>query len=136
MALNTQLSDTSANAAANAIATLLNSGYIKIYAGAQPANANAGDGGAALLATLQFGATAFGNAVAGVATANSIAAVNASGTNTATWFRCLKSDNSTVVLDGSVGVSGSNLNLNSTALQTGAQVQITSFTLTESEAGS
>lgn len=136
MALNTQLSDTAANAAANAMAALLNTGYLRIYTGSQPANANTALSGQTLLAELRFASTAFGSAVAGVATANAIAAVNAAATGTASWFRALESDGTTVVLDGSVGTSGCNLNFNSTAIQSGAQVQVTGFTLTEQEAGS
>lgn len=66
------LTTTGRNAAANAVAALLNSGLIKIYTS-----------GATLLATLTFSSTAFGSASTGVCTANSITSdtdVDATGT--------------------------------------------------------
>lgn len=134
MALNPKLSDTGANAAADATCTLLNTGYLRIYTTAQATNANTALSGQTLLAELRFGATAFGSAVAGVATANAITSdTTADATGTAVWFRALKSDGTTVVFDGSVGTSGANLNLNSVAIQAGAQVDVTAFTYTQSE---
>ena len=134
MALNPKLSNTAANAAADAACALLNNGFLRIYDGTQAADANTALGAQQLLAELTFGATAFAGAVAGVATANAIAAdASANATGTATWFRALKTDGTTVVFDGSVGTSGANLNLNSTAISIGAQVAVTSLTYTQSE---
>jgi hypothetical protein len=135
MALNTQLSDASANAACNGAAALVNGGSIKIYTGAQPANANAAASGT-LLATLPLNTPAFGNAAAGTA------ALNASGvsaaavaTGTAGYARFCKSDGS-AAWDASIGTSGCNINMNSTSIQSGATVQITSYTFSIAEAGS
>jgi len=128
MASNAYISDTAANAEANALTALLNGGTLEIYTTPQPANANTAVTSQTLLATLTFGNPAFGSAVAGIATANAIASGTAVATGTAVWFRCLKSDGTTVVCDGSVGTSGSDLNLNSTAIQTGATVSVTSLT--------
>ncbi len=135
MALNPQLSDAAANAAGDAVCVLLNTGFLRLYDGTQAANANTAIGAQNLLSTLRFGATAFGASVAGVATANAITSDNAAAlTGTASWFRALKSDGTSVVFDGSVGTSGANLNLNSVAIQANAQVSVTSFTLTLPEA--
>jgi hypothetical protein len=134
LALNPKLSDTAANAAVNAVTALANSGLLRIYDGTQAADANTAVGAQVLLAELTLNATAFAAAVAGVATANAItsdASANASGT--ATWFRVVKSDGTTVLFDGSVGTSGANLNLNSVAISAGAVVAVTSFTYTQSE---
>jgi hypothetical protein len=136
MALNTQISDAAANAACNALCALANGGSLKIYSGAQPANANTVISGQTLLATLALSATAFGNAVAGVATANAITSATAVATGTAAWFRVFKSDGTTVVFDGTVGTAGCNINMNSTAIQTGATVAISSFSYSITEAGS
>ena len=133
MANNPQLSDATANAEANAVAALLNSGTLLIYNGSQPANANTAVTSQTLLATLTFGATAFGSAVGGVATANAITpASTAAATGTASWFRCLTSG-SAVVFDGTVGTSGCDLNINTTAIQQNAEVACTSFTFTAQE---
>jgi phosphatidylglycerophosphatase A len=133
MALNPKFSDTAANAAANAIAALCNTGDLKIYDGTQPTNANTAIGAQVLLATLTFNATAFGGASAGVCTANAIVSATAVATSTATWFRVLKSDHATVVFDGSVGTATANLILNAVAIVTGATVSVSAFTLTATE---
>jgi len=134
MALNPKLSDTAANAATDAVTALLNNGYLRIYDGTQAANANTAVGAQVKLAELRFGATAFGAAAAGIATANAITSdSSADATGTATWFRALKSDGTTVVFDGSVGTSGANLNLNSVAISAGAAVSVSAFTYTQSE---
>lgn len=134
MALNPKLSDTAANAAVNAVTALANSGFLRIYDGTQAADANTAVGAQVLLAELTLNATAFGASVAGVATANAITAdASANATGTATWFRVVKSDTTTVLFDGSVGTSGANLNLNSTAISIGANVAVTSLTYTQSE---
>lgn len=133
MANNPFISDTAANAAANAVTVLCNSGFLQIYTGTQPANANTAITTQTLLAKLTFGATAFGTAAAGVATANAIGSASASATGTASWFRVLKSDDTTVVFDGSVGTSGCDLNLNSTSISSGATVSVTSLTYTQTE---
>ncbi len=137
MALNTQITDAVANAMCAIVTALCNGGTINLYDGTQPANANtAVGGGNDLLVTLTFNGTAFGSPSAGVATANAITSGTAIATGTATWFRVLKSDASTVVYDGSVGTSGCNLNLNSNAIQINATVSITSLTFSALEAGS
>ena len=137
MALNTQMSDAAANAACNAVAALANSGYLKMYTGSQPANANTALSGQTLLGTLNFSATAFGNAVAGVATANAIASdSSADASGTATWFRVLKSDGTSVVFDGTVGTSGCNINMNSNVISAGASISVSSLTYSIVEAGS
>src|SRR4051812_26349881 len=100
MALNSQLANVAANAEADAVATLLNNGYLRIYSGTQAATADTAIGAQVLLAELRFGATAFGAAVAGVATANAITSdTSADATGTASWFRTLKSDGTTAVFD-------------------------------------
>lgn len=134
MALNPQLSNTAANAAVDAVTALANTGYLRIYDGSQPANANTAVGSQVLLAELRFGSTAFAAAVAGVAAANTITDdSSANATGTATWYRVLKSDGTTVLFDGSVGTSGANMNLGSTAINVGQPVGITSFTYTQPE---
>ncbi len=116
------------NAEADNVGALLNTGYLRIYSGTQPANANAALSGNTLLAELRFASTAFGSAVAGLATAAAISSVTAAATGTATFFRALKSDGTTAVMDGSVGTSGCDLNINSTAISSGATVSVSSFT--------
>lgn len=133
MALVPRLTNVAANAAADAVTVLLNSGKLRIYDGTQPATADTAIVAQVLLAELTFNSTAFGAAAAGVAAANAITSdTTADATGTATWFRALKSDN-TPIFDGSVGTSGANLNLNSVAISAGAAVSVTSFSYTQAK---
>lgn len=104
------------------------SGLLRIYNGSRPAS-----GGAAttLLAELELSATAAPAASGGVLTFNSITQdSSANATGTATWFRIVTSGG-TFVIDGSVGTSGSDLNLTTTSITTGQPVQVTSCAITE-----
>jgi hypothetical protein len=134
MALNPKLSNAGANAAADAVSDLLDNGYLRIYDGAQPTDADTAIGAQVLLAELRFNATSAPAAVAGVLTFSAITAdSSANATGTAAWFRALKSDGTTAVFDGTVGTSGANLNLNSIAIQSGAAVSVSSFTYTQAK---
>lgn len=134
MARVPHLSNTAANAAADAVVDQADSGYIRIYSGTQPATADTAITSQILLATLRWNATAFGSASTGVATANAITSdTDAAATGTATWFRALKSDGTTVLFDGSVGTTGADLNLSTTAIVQHATVSISSFTYTQSK---
>jgi hypothetical protein len=124
--------DASVIAAVNAFTALLNSGFIKIYSGAQPALNAAASG--TLLATLTFSATAFPTSVAAggtvTATANAITSGTAGNTAAAGYFALVKSDNSTIVATGSVGTSGADLNLNTLSITSGNTVSCSSFLVT------
>lgn len=134
MALNPKRTNAVVNTLVDTMAALCNTGYIRIYDGTQAATADTAVGAQVLLAELRFGATAFGAGADGVATANAITAdSSANATGTATWFRVLKSDGTTVVWDGSVGTATSDLVLNTTSIVAGASVTITALTLTESK---
>jgi hypothetical protein len=120
----------------NSIGTLsgwANSGIIYIYSGTQPASGGGALSGNTLLSSgMTMNATAFGSASAGVITANNITPdSSAAATGTATWFRLTKSDGVTVLLDGSVGVSGCDLNIVTTSIVMGGTVTCTSFTITQ-----
>lgn len=130
MPVNPKFSNACVNAEADALAALLNNGYLRIYDGTQPTNADTAIGAQVLLAELRFGATAFGAAVAGLITANAITSdTSNNATGTASWFRALKSDGTSVVYDGSVGTATSDLILNSVAIQINAQTDVTSLTI-------
>lgn len=134
MALNPKFSNTAVNTEADALAALLNTGYIRIYTGTQPASADTAVTTQTLLAELRFSATAFSASVLGVITANSITSdSSANNTGTATWFRALKSDGTTVILDGSAGESSANLILVSADIVAAEAVPIISFVLTVSK---
>jgi len=118
----------SRNAKATAWGALLNSGYIDIYTGAKPANADSAATGTKL-ARLTFAASAFGAAAAGVITAAAIADdASADAGGVAGYFRLLKSDGTTAVADGDIGTE---LTIDNTTIVAGGRVRCTSFTYTE-----
>jgi uncharacterized glyoxalase superfamily protein PhnB len=142
MANNPFFSDEATKAAVDAVAALCNSGTLKIYSGSQPTDANTAIGAQVLLATLTLGSTAFAASSASgsagskvvTATANTITGdTSADATGTAAWFRVLKSNGTSIVMDGSVGVSGCDLNVATTAFVTGADIEVTSFAITQLE---
>lgn len=133
MALNTQIHDATVNAQADAFATLLNSGKLRIYSGTQPATAMTAITAQVLLAELSFPATAAPAAVGGLITFNTMTSDTAAdATGTPTWFRCVRTDGTTVVFDGTAGdTTGFNLNLTGLAggqIIAGGTVSITGFT--------
>jgi len=125
MALNTQISDGTANAQATALSTLCNAGLVKVYDGAQPANANTAITTQVLGVTLTLNATAFGAPAAGVLTANAITSGVAAAPITPTWARIFKSDGVTVVMDVSAGAAGANMTIG--AFTAGTTVSCSSF---------
>jgi hypothetical protein len=137
MAKNARYSDEARNAKADALVALLDDGYLRIYddGAAQPSDPDtAVPGGSTLLAELRFAnPAAAGPAAAGVVTFDAIAPdASADDTGTALWFRALKADGTSPVLDGSVGAGGTfDIVLNSTSVVTGVEVAVTSLTYTE-----
>lgn len=128
MASNLKLSNTAVNAEAEALSPLANNGYIRIYDGVQPATADTAVSGQTLLAELRFGATAFLTAVSGILTANAITAdTSADNSGTASWYRALQSNGTTVLWDGSVGTADADMILNSAVIAAGANVSISSL---------
>lgn len=118
------------NSMLDAITTLAGaSALLRIYDGTRPAT---GGTATTLLAELTCNATFAPGAAAGVLTLNAItqdSSANSSGT--ATWFRIVKSDGTTHVLDGNVGTSGSDLNLTTTTIVATQPVGVSSFVITE-----
>mgnify|MGYP000045872762 FL=1 len=132
MANNLKLSNEAVNAEADAFSVLLDNGYLRIYDGTQPANADTAISTQTLLAELRFNADAAPVAVNGVLTFNAITQdSSANNTGTASWGRALKSDGTTVIFDGAVGTSGSDINLTGTvSIVAGAIVGVTSASFT------
>src|SRR5262245_24270011 len=91
MAADLGITNAAASAMCDALVDRLDSGgagSFKIYDGTGAASADTAVGAQVLLAQLAFGATAFGSASNGVATANAITQdSSADATGTASWFR-------------------------------------------------
>lgn len=106
-------------------------GLLRIYDGSRPAT---GGTATTLLAELTFSDPSANSASSGQLTASSITQdSSANATGTATWFRVVDSAG-TFVMDGSVGTSGSDLNLTTTSITATQPVSITSFVITEGNA--
>jgi len=124
------LSKIAANAQADAVAALLNAGYLRLYDGTQPADADTPVCSQRLLAECRFENPAFGPASAGVITAKPISKTEAVATGKATWFRFLVNDGTTTVMDGSVGIAECDLSLNDCRIQQGAELTVSNFCFT------
>lgn len=109
-----------------------NAALLRIYDGSRPAT---GGTATTLLAELTCGTPFAAAAVNGVLTLGAITQdSSANATGTASWFRIVKADGTTHVLDGNCGTSGSDLNLTTLSIVSGQPVSISSFVITEGNA--
>jgi hypothetical protein len=118
------------NAMLDAITTRAgNAALLRIYDGTQPSR---GGTATTLLAELTCGTPFAAGASGGVLTLGAITQdASANATGTATWFRIVKADGTTFVLDGTVATSGADLNLTTTSIVATQPVSVTSFVITE-----
>jgi hypothetical protein len=101
---------------------------INIYQGTAPANANTAITTQTLLVSCVL-AGAFGTDTDGTLTLGTVNNGTAVATGTAGFFRIFKSDGTTVVMDGSVGTSGADLNLDTTTINITQTVNISGGTI-------
>lgn len=130
-----QLSVAARNGRLDAIETEAGtSPILKIRTGAQPASCAAADSGT-VLATVNcpsdWAAAASGGAKSFSGTWQDTSA-DASGT--AAHFRLYKNDGTTCVMQGTVGTSGADLNVDNTSFNAGQPFNITAFTITDGNA--
>nr|WP_062336183.1 hypothetical protein [Herbidospora sakaeratensis] len=133
----TRINTAARNAAADAIADLLNGGVIRIYSGGQPATPATSASGT-LLAEFTLSNPAFADAVNGVAALDVTPALTDTGIadGTAGWVRMLTSaeagSTGLGVIDGAVTATGGGgtLTLNTTTISTGVNVEVTSGNIT------
>lgn len=118
---------------ASITSTLGASAVLNIYSGSQPASPDTAITSQTLLAALTCNATFAPAPSGGVLTLNAISngtGTAAAGAGTlATFFR-MTTSGGTAHIDGTVGISNADLNLNNTNIATGQTVSVTSFTLT------
>jgi hypothetical protein len=137
MASNLKYSASLKNAQQDAITTKIGaSGLLLIYSGTQPASPDTAITSQVLLATLTGNATFAPASSGGVLTLNSITSgtgtAGAAGGTVATWFRWTTSG-SVAHVDGTVGISVADINLNNTNIATGQTVAVTSQTFTNAQ---
>jgi hypothetical protein len=132
---NMRIATATRNAMLDALVAKMNLGSgpatLKMYSGAQPANANTAPGvGNTLLGTLTFSDPAASGAAAGVVTFDAITEDSAAdATDTATWARIADSDGN-AVFDGDIDDTDGMIILNTTSIVTGGPIRISSFTVT------
>lgn len=98
-----------------------------LYSGTQPANANTAITTQVLLVSMPI-AGVFGTDTNGTLTLGAVTPANAAASGTASFFRIFKADNS-VIMDGSVGLSGADLILNTVDIAADQSVDITAGTI-------
>ncbi len=133
MANNPLFYDADAKSSLDNLCSKVNSGFLEFYTGAQPALNGAITG--TKLASLPLSATAFAASTASggtvTATANAITSANALATGTAGYAVLLHSDDATVMATCSVGTSGADINLNTTAFVSGVNVSMSALSITQ-----
>lgn len=138
MPLNVKYSVALKNAQQNSITTTLGaSAILELYSGTQATNPDTAVGVQVLLSSHTCNVTFAAAAASGLLTLNAIAngtgTAGAAGGTAATWFR-LKTSGAVAHIDGTVGTSGSDLNMTgSTSIATGQTVQITAFTINNAQ---
>ncbi len=130
-----QLSTTVRNARLDAIETAIGTAaVVRIRTGAQPATCATADSGTVLASwTLasDWAAAASGGSKAFSSTP---LAVTASGTGTAAHYRVYASDGTTCHMQGTVGTSGTDMIIDNTSVNSGQNVSITSWSITDGNA--
>jgi hypothetical protein len=128
MASNLKYSNGTRDAQQQGLITYAGTGaIINIYQGTQPANANTAISGQTLLVQLVV-AGSFGTDSNGTITLGTVTNGVAVATGTAQFFRITTSTGS-VVMDGTVGLTGCDMNLNNTSIDTTQVVSISSGTI-------
>lgn len=134
MALNIKLAKQTGKDAVDAFTARLNDGYLRLYSGTQPIDADTEIDSQILLAEIRFANPAFdaaedaepGSITANADISNMTQDVSANASGTATWFRALANDGTSPVFDGSAGTGTHDLVLNSNVISPGAAVEIES----------
>lgn len=120
------------NAQLDAITTFAGNGAkLRIYSGTQPAT---GGTATTLLAEFTLGSPLAPAASSAVLSPTLPADTTGAATGTATWFRIVKADGTTHVIDGTAGTSGTDLVLNTASITSGGAVSVTSWTITRANA--
>lgn len=115
----------------NAIDGGTGAGLLRIYTASRPAT---GGTATTLLAELTFSDPCSSGPSSQVLTMSAITAdSSANATGTAAWFRVVDSSG-TFCIDGDVGTSGSDLNLNTTTINILNNVSVSSFAITAGNA--
>lgn len=120
------------NAQLDAITTFAGAGAkLRIYDGTRPAT---GGTATTLLAEFILGTPFAPASSAAVLSPTLPSNATAAATGTATWFRVVKADGTTHVLDGSAGTSATDMILNTASITSAGTVAVTAWTVTRGNA--
>jgi hypothetical protein len=120
------------NAQMDAITTFAGAGAkLRIYDGTRPAT---GATATTLLAEFTLGSPFAPAATSATLSPTLPSNATAAATGTATWFRVVKADGTTHVLDGSAGTTGTDMILNTTSITSGITVSVTAWSVTRGNA--
>ena len=126
----TILANGTVNTQCNALAELLNGGFIDILDGSQPDAADLPVTSQTVGVTMAFGDPAFRPAVAGTIVSNMIQPGVAVASIKPAWARMYMADRRTVVMDISVGVRDANLIVPADHIEKGATLSLDKYTHT------
>lgn len=131
MSSNLKYAVTLKNAKLDAITTAIGtSGLLRMYTGTQPTNPDTALAGNTMCASLALSATFAPASSGGVLTANAITTeTSADATGTVT-FGSLLTSGAVRKVDFTIGTSAADLILNTTSIVSGAQVSVSSLTIT------
>ncbi len=125
-----RISPDAASAGIAAMAALLNGGTLEFFTGSAPAATGTADSGAKL-ATCTFGSPAVGSPSNGVVTFNAIGSdSDCDATGTANYWRA-KDAEANVIAQGSVGISGADINLDTLLIVQHGALAMDSLTWTQ-----
>lgn len=134
MALNLKFSASLRAAQQNQITSQLGANaVVRVYSGAQPASPDVAITDQVLLASIACSATFAAPAVGSTLTVNpleiGVGTVQAGDGSDATWFRIVTAGG-TGHIDGSVGISGCDMNLNNINIAKGQTITVATMTFT------
>ncbi len=131
MSANPKTSVAARNRGLDAKFDACNGGFLRIYGGTQPADADTALSGQTLLAEFALASTAFGAASGGSKTLAAVSSAVAVGTGAHTWFSLVTSAG-VRVYDNTAGVGGAlTLANNPASIVAGATVSLSSLVLSE-----
>lgn len=124
------LSAQASNSQLDALAELLDDGYLRLYSGQRPASPDVSINGQLMLAELRFNKPAFSPAENGMLRAKRIKAdPSAANSGQVGWYRAFAKDGKTAIIDGSVGTKDADMIVNITEIQKTASFSIQDYRL-------
>jgi len=126
MPTDTQVSNLAVDVQADALARLLDDGFLYIMDGTKPATCDTAITTQTVLAMLKFSNPSAPAAALGVL-AFSVIPNTAVTTGTASWYRCYKADATTSIMDGNINTTDGNLVMSTVDILSGILINVDSF---------